>query len=121
MPYVDSEGPAQHAHLFSLIWPFSVRRHILQYPLILLAGNEGPDQTAQISSLIWAYVVRKVHKDPFCALRIICCGYSLEVPRGGASNEYPQHKSSWKNKKELGASNGYLQHMSSWKPKKKIC
>ena len=21
----------------------------------------------------------------------ICCGYSLEVPRGGTSNEYPQH------------------------------
>ena len=21
----------------------------------------------------------------------ICCGYSLEAPRRGASNEYPQH------------------------------
>ena len=21
----------------------------------------------------------------------ICCGYLLEAPRGGASNEYPQH------------------------------
>ena len=29
----------------------------------------------------------------------ICCGYSLEVPQGGASNEYPQHMFSWRNKK----------------------
>ena len=29
----------------------------------------------------------------------ICCGYSLEVPLRGASNEYPQHMFSWRNKK----------------------
>ena len=29
----------------------------------------------------------------------ICCGYSLEAPRRGASNEYPQHMFSWRNKK----------------------
>ena len=28
----------------------------------------------------------------------ICCGYSLEVPRWGASNEYPQHMFSWRHK-----------------------
>ena len=28
-----------------------------------------------------------------------CCGYSLEVPHRGASNEYPQHTFSWRNKK----------------------
>ena len=28
----------------------------------------------------------------------ICCGYSLEVPWWGASNEYPQHTFSWRNK-----------------------
>ena len=27
----------------------------------------------------------------------ICCGCSLEAPRGGASNEYPQHMFSWRN------------------------
>ena len=31
----------------------------------------------------------------------ICCGYSLEVPRRGASNEYPQHMFSWRNKKDI--------------------
>ena len=29
----------------------------------------------------------------------ICCGYSLEAPRRGASNGYPQHMFSWRNKK----------------------
>ena len=31
----------------------------------------------------------------------ICCGYSLEVPRQGASNEYPQHMCLWRNKKDI--------------------
>ena len=31
----------------------------------------------------------------------ICCGYSLEAPRRGASNEYPQHMFSWRNKKNI--------------------
>ena len=29
----------------------------------------------------------------------ICCGYSLEGPHGGPSNEYPQHMFLWRNKK----------------------
>ena len=29
----------------------------------------------------------------------ICCGYSLEAPQRGASNEYPQDMILWKNKK----------------------
>ena len=29
----------------------------------------------------------------------ICCRYSLEAPRRGASNEYPQHMYSRRNKK----------------------
>ena len=31
----------------------------------------------------------------------ICCGNPLEVPRGGASNGYPQHMFSWRNKKDI--------------------
>ena len=31
----------------------------------------------------------------------IFCGYSLETPRQGASNEYPQHMFSWRNKKTI--------------------
>ena len=30
-----------------------------------------------------------------------CCGYSFEVPHQGASNEYPQHMFSWRNKKKI--------------------
>ena len=31
----------------------------------------------------------------------ICCGYSLEVPQQGTSNEYPQHMFLWRNKKDI--------------------
>ena len=31
----------------------------------------------------------------------ICCGYSLEAPHRGASNEYPQHIFLWRNKKKF--------------------
>ena len=31
----------------------------------------------------------------------ICCGYSLEVPQLGTSNEYPQHMFSWRNQKNI--------------------
>ena len=31
----------------------------------------------------------------------ICCRYSLEAPWKGASNEYPQHMFSWRNKKNI--------------------
>ena len=30
-----------------------------------------------------------------------CCGYSLEVPHRGTSNEYPQHMFLWRNKKNI--------------------
>ena len=30
----------------------------------------------------------------------VCCGYSLEVPHRGTSNEYPQLMFSWRNKKK---------------------
>ena len=59
-------------HRCSLIWTFSVRRYILQIPLILVAGNEDPDQPARMRRLTSACVVRKVHKGPFRALRINC-------------------------------------------------
>ena len=35
----------------------------------------------------------------------ICCGYSLEVPHLGTSNEYPQHMFSLRNKKYLSYNN----------------
>ena len=35
MPYAYSEDPDKRDYLCSLIWTFSVRRHVLQYPLIL--------------------------------------------------------------------------------------
>ena len=34
-------------------------------------------------------------------LENICCGYSLEAPQRGASNEYPQHMFLSRNKKDI--------------------
>ena len=34
-------------------------------------------------------------------LENICCGYSSEAPRQGASDEYPQHMFSRRNKKNI--------------------
>ena len=33
----------------------------------------------------------------------ICCGYSLEAPRRGASNEYPQHMFLLRNKNDISS------------------
>ena len=33
----------------------------------------------------------------------ICCWYSLEAPRRGTSNEYPQHMFSLRNKKDISS------------------
>ena len=68
MQVADNVGPDKRAHLCSLTWAFSVRRHILQYHLILYADNEGPDQPAHKRRLIRACVVRKLQKGPF-----VCC------------------------------------------------
>ena len=38
--------------------------------------------------IILGYFFLFLHKN-------ICCGYSLEVPRQGASNEYPQRMFLW--------------------------
>ena len=40
--------------------------------------------------------------------------YSLEVPQGGASNEYPQHMFLWRNKKIILP--GYHPHIWSYEP-----
>ena len=34
------------------------------------------------------------------SVKTLCCGCSLEAPRRGASNEYPLHMFSWRNKKK---------------------
>ena len=43
----------------------------------------------------------------------ICCGYSLEAPRWGASNEYQQHIFSWRNKKKY-------QYLFCWNKKNRL-
>ena len=55
-----------------------------------------------LSSLTIARDKRGIHITFFLYLHEnICCGYSLEVPRRGTSNEYPQHMFWWGNKKNI--------------------
>ena len=64
MLYVNSDDPDERViptEDYSLIRTFSVRGHILQHPLILLADNRGLDQPVQMS----AYCIRA------CAVRIL--------------------------------------------------
>ena len=74
MLYANSEGPGECAHPYSLIWTFSVHRHILQYLLILLADNEGPDQPA----LMPALSVNCIR-----VLSVCCASYKNLVARKG--------------------------------------
>ena len=52
----------------------------------------------------------------------ICCGYSLESPQRGDSNEYPQHINICcgysLESPQRGDSNGYPQHMFFWRNNK---
>ena len=48
-----------------------------------------------------AYVALKSYQLCLISCQNICCGYSLEAPPRGASNEYPQHMFSWRNKKNI--------------------
>ena len=41
--------------------------------------------------------------------RNICCDYSLEAPQQGASNEYPQHTFSWRNRNKYACVLSYLE------------
>ena len=70
MSNANRKGQDQHAHPCSLILAFSVRQHILQYPLILKAGNESPDQPTQMRRLIRACVARILYKG-----HNMCCAF----------------------------------------------
>ena len=59
MPYSNSGGIDERAHPSSLIWTFFVRRHIPQYPSILLADNAGPDQSVHLHNYIRTLFMRR--------------------------------------------------------------
>ena len=48
-----------------------------------------------------AFFIRKMLISFLFLNKNICCGYSLEAPRWGASNEYPQHMYLSRNKKNI--------------------
>ena len=74
MPYATSSVD-ERAHPWSLIWPFVVRRHILQYPCI-------PAVRVTIALMRWLIgvcVVGKLLKCLFRALRIIITTYGCRL------------------------------------------
>ena len=64
MPFANTEGPDERAPPWSMIWTFSVRQHILQYPLTLYVGSGGSDPSVRMCRLIRAYIVCTIYKKP---------------------------------------------------------
>ena len=70
----------------------------------LVADNKSPDQSANLCSIATGkavFFIRKMQISFSFLHKNICCGYSLEAPQQGASNEYPQHMFSWRNRKNI--------------------
>ena len=74
---------------------------------LLLKISEHPDswiQTRGIYNLSYRNTFLILYENMLWVLQApqhIYCGYSLEVPQWGTSNEYPQYIFSWKNKKNI--------------------
>ena len=80
----------------------------------VLSYCKDPDQTEQAhrlpcktkmscihSNRQGAFFIRKMLISFLFLHENTCCGYSLEAPHWGTSNEYPQHMFSWRNKKTI--------------------
>ena len=61
-----------------------------------------------VGSTIIAFVSPKVLISFLFLHKNVCCGYSLEVPQRGTSDEYPQHTFLWRNKEYLLDTHSYL-------------
>ena len=81
MIYANSEGPAERAHPCSLIWIFSVDIHYENTPIKYTENFTTKKMT----------IFHIKNSDIFhISAQNIDCGYSLEPPHRGGSNEYPQ-------------------------------
>ena len=81
---------------FGIIEPIMVTLKIkscLRPPTLLLSDTIATDKVI--------FFNRKMLISFLFLNKNICCGYSLEAPRRGASNEYPQHMFSSRNKKSI--------------------
>ena len=66
--------------------------HVLADLDLQFCKTRAPDKMQNKKNLL--IFVLFLHKD-------LCCEYTLEVPQWGSSNEYPQHKFSLRNKKNI--------------------
>ena len=61
--------------------------------------NKVPDNSCFLLFFFYSFFFNPKERLAFKLLyENNCCGNSLEAPRRGASNEYPQHMFSWRNK-----------------------
>ena len=70
----------------------------------ILVHRRGMIRAPSIATDRALFFIRKMLISFLLLHENICCGYSLEAPRRGArgaSNEYPQHMFSWRNKKNI--------------------
>ena len=77
-----------------------IRKKICLDTSLIYCHNSKEDIFSTIIK-VWIFFLF-IHKN-------ICCGYSLETPQRGASNEYLQHMFSWRNKKNMSLDKSSLQ------------
>ena len=67
---------------------------------IFYEKGETPNQTKRMTKELLKDMVMNLGYFFLYRHEKICCGYSLEAPQRGASNEYPQHMFLWKTREK---------------------
>ena len=67
------------------------KRGKVDYAYFCLEVPHSSDEDTMCPSVMPLFCNRKVLSFFLSLHENICCGYSLEVPHRGTSNEYPQH------------------------------
>ena len=80
---------------------YSQTYHTVSLTEIIVKINIFVSEKLRHSNRLGAFFIRKMLISFLFLSKNICCGYSLEVPQRGASNEYPQHMYSSRNKKNI--------------------
>ena len=90
---------------YLLHWWITIWERDIKHYIIFPSDHFYSPKTPQILYK-YIYFVTSMALDKRCISKYFsyfsmktCCGYSLEVPLRGTSNEYPQHMFSWRNKK----------------------
>ena len=90
-----------NSHFFNIIYTFLIGYNT-DFALVKKKKNKNGPRQAKKCLQTCAQIRRHIHIIFFVFLdKNIHCGYSLEAPRQGASNEYPQRMFLSRNKKDI--------------------